>query len=94
MKIRNHLYVCAAENCSAMIASHLLMCVPHWAVLPDNIKTAVYVGHIHMQEGRSAKDWLIARERARLFLAVRMLLPEDVQTDIEIEIERLEAVRV
>lgn len=74
--------------------SHLLMCWKHWDKLPNNIKQAVYSGHRAMQEGTESRSWLIARERARLFVAVKDCLNDDVVEDIELEIARLEAVRL
>ena len=94
MRAANSLSKCCAPGCERLKASHLLMCWAHWRCLPDNIKTAVYSGHREMQEGISSPPWLIARERARLFLAVRTIQPDSVQCDIEAEIARLEAVRL
>jgi hypothetical protein len=90
----NSLTPCAADDCDVLKASHLLMCLKHWWMLPDNIKNAVYESHREMCEGYSAKNWLIARERARLFLAVKLARPDSAINSIEREIERLEGVRL
>jgi hypothetical protein len=94
MSRANSLTQCAAEGCDVLKASHLLMCLRHWSMLPDNIKRDVYDGHALMQDGCSARHWLIARERARLFVAVRLAKPDSIIDKIEAEIERLEAVRL
>lgn len=90
----NSLTGCAAPGCKTMKASHLLMCSMHWGALPQNIKLRVYAGHWKMQDGESAREWLIARELARLHIAVRTFQPQAVQDEIEAEIERLEDVQL
>ena len=94
MSKTNSLTRCAAEGCDVLKASHLLMCLKHWWMLPANLKEAVYDTYRDMQEGCSARGWLIARERTRLFLAVKQGLPDSAVNVIEAEIERLEAVRL
>jgi hypothetical protein len=88
----NSLTQCCAPGCTVLKASHLLMCWAHWRVLPDNIKQAVYSSHRQMQKGEGARNWMIARERARLFIAVHTIQPDSVQCEIEAEITRLEGV--
>lgn len=94
MERANSLTQCCAPGCRTMKAAHLLMCFVHWSCLPQNIKERVHAGHRKMQDGESARDWLIARELARLHIAVRTLQPQAIQDEIETEIERLEAVQL
>ena len=90
----NSLTQCCAPGCSTMKASHLLMCWTHWAMLPSNLRERVYSSHRQMQDGEGSRNWLIARELARLHVATRLDKDQDVIDGIEAEIERLEDVQL
>lgn len=55
---------CAAGDCQTLIASGLLMCPPHWRIVPANTKTRVYATLRAWKTGGSAREYLNARNEA------------------------------
>lgn len=51
---------CAAPGCTKMISRSLLMCAPHWRMVPSAIQRKVYY---HYRNG-GAEEYLAARKAA------------------------------
>jgi hypothetical protein len=81
---------CFAHACQVLIRRNLLMCGKHWAMVPEDIQTAVYATYREMQRGGSLRAYCIATIKAQLAVAARERLGQPVLDALENRIRNLE----
>jgi hypothetical protein len=52
---------CPVENCQNQLPSHILMCRPHWAMVPIDLKQRVYAA---WNSGKSSQEYISVRQEA------------------------------
>jgi hypothetical protein len=60
---------CFAQDCAARIPARILMCAPHWAMVPRALQIKVNDTLAVWQSGGSPKPYLEAIKRARYAVA-------------------------
>lgn len=57
-------HTCAATNCTRQVPTHLLMCNPHWQLVPDVLKRRVWAAYRTMKTVDGVKRYRIAVDLA------------------------------
>ncbi|HEY9617697.1 MAG TPA: hypothetical protein V6C64_12685 [Microcoleaceae cyanobacterium] len=59
------MHKCAAKDCPINVPPHLLMCLRHWTMVPQNIQTQVYQGWRRQQRSpKRVEQYWQARQSA------------------------------
>lgn len=74
---------CHARGCGRAVRPEMLMCYPHWKVVPKSIQRAVWLAYRPGQcdDKRPSKAWMSAADAAIGFVARR---EEQKLTDAEV----------
>lgn len=48
----DHAHRCHAEGCQTPVSPRMLMCKPHWRLVPSDLKDAVWAQYVPGQERR------------------------------------------
>lgn len=59
-------HTCHARDCERAVAPKLLMCLPHWLMVPGELRAAVWANYVPGQEVRKdpTRDYLAAARAA------------------------------
>jgi len=79
---------CPIAGCPHKLPSHILMCRPHWSLVPVSVKRWVYTSW-NGGAAQNMQDYLSARAEAirsvNLLLAQTDEIPEQIKNDMTLE---------